>query len=125
MHDRPMTEGGTPPPLNDLDARLKAARGRQKDEEGAGRGPALPAERGAGAGYRVAVELIAGMIFGGLLGWWLDRELGTKPWLMVVLFLLGSAAGMLNAYRAMMRADRTEQEISRPKGSEGDGRKKD
>jgi len=120
-----MTEGGPPPPLKDFDARLKAARSRQKEEESAGRGPALPAERGAGAGYRVAIELIAGMIFGGLLGWWLDRELGTKPWLMVVLFLLGSAAGMLNAYRVMMRADRTEQEISRPKGSEGDGRKKD
>jgi ATP synthase protein I len=119
-----MTEGGSPPPLKDFDARLKAARDRQNDGKNSGPGPALPAERGAGAGYRVAIELIAGMIFGGLLGWWLDRELGTKPWLMVLLFLLGSAAGMLNAYRAMMRADRVEPETSRPTGSDEDGRKK-
>jgi ATP synthase protein I len=120
-----MTERGSPPPLKDLDARLKAARGRQSDGKNDGPGPALPPSTGAGAGYRVAIELIAGMIFGGLLGWWLDRELGTKPWLMVVLFLLGSAAGMLNAYRAMMRADRTEPENDRPAGSDEDGRKKD
>jgi ATP synthase protein I len=120
-----MTEGGSPPPLNDFDARLKAARERQNDGKNSGRGPALPASTGANAGYRVAVELFAGMLGGAGLGWWLDRELGTKPWLMVLLFLLGAAAGLLNAYRAVMRANRTEQENDRPAGSGEDGRKKD
>jgi ATP synthase protein I len=32
------------------------------------------------------------------LDWWLD----TKPWFLVVFFLLGSAAAMLNVYRAAM-----------------------
>jgi ATP synthase protein I len=52
----------------------------------------------------VSVELFAGMLFGGGVGWFLDRWLGTKPWLLVGMFLLGSAAGLLNAYRAIKRA---------------------
>lgn len=111
--------------MNDLDARLKAARRRQDDGKNDGRGPALPPSTGANAGYRVAVELFAGMLGGAGLGWWLDRELGTKPWLMVLLFLLGAAAGLLNAYRAVMRANRTEPENDRPAGPGEDGRKKD
>jgi ATP synthase protein I len=34
------------------------------------------------------------------VGYVLDLWLGTKPWLMVVFFFLGSAAGMLNVFRA-------------------------
>jgi ATP synthase protein I len=50
--------------------------------------------------------LFAGMLFGGGLGWFLDKQFGTKPWLLVGLFLLGSAAGLLNSYRAIKRAER-------------------
>ena len=91
-----------------LGEQVREARQRHDHDQGSGQ-PVLPAERGASAGYRVSVELFAGMLFGGGLGWFLDREFGTRPWLMVVLFLLGSAAGLLNAYRAMMRADREPQ----------------
>lgn len=103
----PMSEGESPPPLKDLDARLRAARERQETVASDKR-PVLRSEQGAGIGYRVSVELFAGMLFGGGVGWFLDRLLGTKPWLMVVLFLLGSAAGLLNAYRAMKRAERDD-----------------
>jgi len=34
-------------------------------------------------------------------GWLLDRWLGTKPWLMIVFFFLGAAAGIMNVYRAV------------------------
>lgn len=106
-----MSEGEPPPPLKDLDARLRAARERQ-DSDPNKQQPVLRSEQGAGAGYRVSVELFAGMLFGGGVGWLLDRLLGTKPWLMVVLFILGSAAGLLNAYRAMKRAERDEDDPS-------------
>jgi ATP synthase protein I len=102
-----MSEGESPPPLKDLDTRLRAARERQDADSGEQQ-PVLRSERGASVGYRVSVELFAGMLFGGGVGWLLDRELGTRPWLMVVLFLLGSAAGLLNSYRAMKRAERDE-----------------
>jgi ATP synthase protein I len=100
-----MTRGNQPPELQDLDARLRAARARE--EAGADRPDesALPAESGTGVGYRVGIELFAGMLFGGGIGWLLDHWLGTKPWLMVVLFILGAAAGLLNSYRAVMQAN--------------------
>ena len=66
--------------MEDFDARLRAARGETKDEagpeprNGAGIGP------GMGMGVRVGVELISGIAVGGLIGYGLDRWLGTKPW---------------------------------------------
>lgn len=58
-----------------------------------------------GLGFRVAVELVAGIAVGGLLGYALDAWLGTKPWLMVVFLFLGAAAGVMNAYRAAKGLD--------------------
>lgn len=49
---------------------------------------------------RAAAELIGGVVVGGALGWFLDQWLNTKPWLFIVCFLLGSAAGMLNIIRS-------------------------
>jgi ATP synthase protein I len=37
-------------------------------------------------------------------GWWLDRRLGTKPYLMLVMLLLGIAAGFRSLYRAARRS---------------------
>jgi ATP synthase protein I len=50
---------------------------------------------------RIGVELVAAMVVAMGAGWLLDRWLGTKPWLMIVFFFLGSAAGIMNVYRAV------------------------
>jgi ATP synthase protein I len=42
------------------------------------------------------------------LGWWLDRELGTGPWLTIVLTGLGVAAAFLQLFRLAGRSDRNE-----------------
>lgn len=52
-----------------------------------------------GRGMKIAAELIGGVIAGSAIGWFLDQWLGTKPWLFIVFFLLGTAAGMLNIIR--------------------------
>ncbi len=116
-----MTDGGGSSPLKDLDARLKAARNRQDEGQGP-QGPVLKGEAGAGVGYRVSVELFAGMLFGGGLGWLLDRWLDTKPWLMVLFFLLGAAAGLLNSYRAVMRVNRVASDDA-SQGARDEGKK--
>ena len=93
-----MARDDRPPPLEDLDARLKAARSRQadmwddkgKDRKTAEMGPAL----------RVGTDLIAGVAVGTFIGWALDRWLGTQPWLMIVFFMLGVAAGFYNIFRS-------------------------
>ncbi len=47
-----------------------------------------------------STELVAGVLVGAALGWLADRLLGTSPWGMIVLLLLGFAAGVLNVMRA-------------------------
>jgi ATP synthase protein I len=54
---------------------------------------------GMAAGMRVVSELVAGVLVGGLIGYGLDYWLGTKPWLLLLCLLLGSAAGFNNVYR--------------------------
>lgn len=85
--------------LDDLDTRLRAARKVAKPPARAS------SHREMGVAYRVLVEMIAGVGVGGFLGWWLDTWLGTRPILLVVLLLLGFAAGGMNAYRAIRAYD--------------------
>ena len=81
--------------LDDLETRLRAARGGPEQQP---RPPSM--QREIGFAYRVLIEMAVGIGFGAFAGWWLDQWLGTRPILMVVLILLGFAAGVLNAYRA-------------------------
>lgn len=55
---------------------------------------------GFARGFRLSSELVAGVAVGALLGWMLDRWLGTSPWGLIVFLLLGFAAGVLNVMRA-------------------------
>ncbi|MFT8244108.1 AtpZ/AtpI family protein [Roseomonas sp. BN140053] len=52
-----------------------------------------------GFGLRAGVEIVSALIAGAGLGWLLDRWLGTSPWLLLVFFVVGGAAGVLNLYR--------------------------
>ena len=54
-------------------------------------------------GLKISAELIGGVVVGGGLGWLLDKGLGTFPWLFILFFLLGSAAGILNIVRQAQR----------------------
>lgn len=45
------------------------------------------------------MDIIVALVVGVGLGLVLDRWLGTSPWLLIVFFFLGAAAGMLNVYR--------------------------
>ncbi len=95
-----MTERDQPAPFKDLDDRLRRA--RVTANEARGNKPGRGASRsGIGFAMRLGVELVAALIVGVAIGYFLDRWLGTKPWLMLVFFLLGSAAGFLNVYRVM------------------------
>lgn len=51
-------------------------------------------------GMRLSAELVGGVVVGFLLGWLVDRGFGTSPWGLIVLVLLGFAAGVLNVMRS-------------------------
>jgi ATP synthase protein I len=55
---------------------------------------------GLARGLRLSTELVAGVVVGGLIGWFLDRWLGISPWGFIVFVLLGFTAGMLNLMRS-------------------------
>nr|WP_275437338.1 AtpZ/AtpI family protein [Roseomonas mucosa] len=54
-----------------------------------------------GLGLRIGAELVSALIVGTVIGMALDRWFGTSPWLLLVFFLVGGAAGVLNLYRVL------------------------
>ena len=84
-------------PLRSLEARLSALK-----EEGADK-PTKPGIAKPMTGYSlafaIATDLVSGVLGGAFLGWLFDRWLETAPWGMVGFFIVGSIAGMWNAYR--------------------------
>ena len=59
--------------------------------------------RGMAYGMRMAAELVGAVIVGAFIGIGLDWLIGTKPWLFLLFFVLGFAAGVLNVVRAYER----------------------
>jgi len=55
---------------------------------------------GLSRGFRLASEFAAAILVGAGLGYLIDMVLPTRPWAMIVLLLLGFAAGVLNVVRA-------------------------
>ena len=53
-----------------------------------------------GQAMRLSSEFVAGVLAGAGLGWALDRALGTRPWGLIGLLLLGFGAGIYNVMRA-------------------------
>lgn len=56
--------------------------------------------RKSGLAYAAAISLFAAVVAGLIVGWLLDRWLGTQPWLLVVGLVLGAAAGFYEFIRA-------------------------
>jgi ATP synthase protein I len=97
-----MAPDENPPSLDEFDAKMRQLRGetgsRDREQQGkAGQRAAF------GGGLQAGVELFAGVGGGVLIGYGLDVWLGTRPVLLIVFFVLGSIAGMMNAYRVMRR----------------------
>jgi ATP synthase protein I len=76
--------------LKALEARLRAAKGQESPDAPRGDGHLTQAQ----AGWRMVTELLAGIGIGFAMGWGLDSLAGTKPLFIVVMTLLGFAAGI-------------------------------
>ena len=55
----------------------------------------------AGIAARAGVELVAGVAVGAGVGYGLDLWLNSSPWMLIICFVLGAAAGIMNVYRAV------------------------
>ena len=94
-----MSEDPPSDPLARLGEKLDKARAQRVPVRKAGGNAGL--QQGLALGLRVGVELVTAVVVAGALGWAIDRWLGTRPWVMLVMLFLGIAAGMLNVYRAV------------------------
>ena len=80
----------------DFKTRLKIAKSKiekqvQSDSE----------KRGSfmGNAFKLGTELVAAVAVGTIIGFILDSWFDTKPWLIIIFFFLGAAAGLLNVIR--------------------------
>jgi ATP synthase protein I len=95
------SEGPPSDPLARLGEQLDKARAARRPGQTTGGNPGL--QQGLALGLRIGIELVTAVVVSVALGWAIDRWLGTRPWVMLVMFFLGIAAGMLNVYRAVTR----------------------
>jgi F0F1-type ATP synthase assembly protein I len=51
---------------------------------------------------QVGTMLVAPMIAGGALGYWLDGKWGLRPWLMLAGLLVGMAGGFVNFFNLVL-----------------------
>jgi len=61
-----------------------------------------------GFAFKLGTELVAAVIVGTIIGFILDTWFGTKPWLIIIFFFLGAAAGMLNVFRTANRMQKED-----------------
>lgn len=56
--------------------------------------------QGMNRAFRQVSEFAAAIIVGGALGYGVDQLVGTRPWAMIILLLLGFIAGVVNVVRS-------------------------
>ena len=56
-----------------------------------------------GNAFKLGTELVAAVGVGTIIGFILDSWFDTKPWLIIIFFFLGTAAGILNVIRTANR----------------------
>jgi ATP synthase protein I len=89
--------------LGSLDHRLSEIRDNRKirtDQPGTESGDSAARASAMARGFRLSSELIAGVVVGAVIGWGFDRLLSTSPFGLIVFFLLGFVAGVVNVVRS-------------------------
>ena len=61
-----------------------------------------------GNAFKLGTELVAAVAVGTIIGFILDSWFDTKPWLIIIFFFLGAAAGILNVIRAAKRMQKED-----------------
>lgn len=65
----------------------------------------------------VGIEMAVSVVIGWGVGWWLDRKFGTQPIWMIVMVVLGVAAGFRSLFRIANEMKRKEEKEQTPERS--------
>ena len=52
-----------------------------------------------GAALKLSTEMVAAVLVGSIIGFILDNWFDSKPWLTIIFFFVGAAAGILNVIK--------------------------
>ena len=83
----------------DLASRIASAKRERDLAEGKAAGNASSDTSGMARGMRMGSEFVAAIMVGPILGYLIDLGLGTTPWGMIILLMVGFAAGVKNVVR--------------------------
>lgn len=85
----------------DLASRIASAKRERDIEDNRASRDASPEMSGMARGMRIGTEFIAAILVGAGFGYLIDLGLGTSPWGLLIMFLVGFAAGILNVTRVV------------------------
>ncbi|WP_245944839.1 AtpZ/AtpI family protein [Pelagibacterium lacus] len=114
---------GTTPPrpqseTSDLGDRIRKAQearaAAQADPQSSRQGDMSTLARG----LRIGAEFVAAILVGSGIGYLIDMVAGTTPWALLIMFMVGFAAGILNVTRVV--AELNAQRSSSPDADETD-----
>ena len=89
----------------DFKTRLKIAKDqflKNEDKESKSKGLFM------GSAFKLGTELVAAAVVGTIIGFILDNWFGTKPWFIIIFFIIGAIAGMLNVIRVAKRMQKED-----------------
>ena len=61
-----------------------------------------------GYAFKLGTELVAAVGIGTIFGFILDNWFGTKPWLIIIFFFFGAAAGLYNVIKVANRMQKED-----------------
>ncbi|WP_224701465.1 AtpZ/AtpI family protein [Devosia aquimaris] len=85
----------------DLASRIASAKRDRAIEDNRASRDASPEMSGMARGMRIGTEFIAAILVGAGFGYLIDLGLGTSPWFLLIMLVVGFAAGILNVTRVV------------------------
>jgi ATP synthase protein I len=105
----------------DIASRIASAKKERDLRDGNASGTVSGDMSGMARGMRIATEFIAAILVGTFIGYLIDLGLGTSPWGLLIMFLVGFAAGIQNVIRVVTVMNAA---AARPSNSDEPGEKR-
>ena len=83
--------------LKEIDVRLKIAKKRIDDNK---RKNNQSRSSVVGNAFKISTELVSTVVVASIIGFILDSWFDTKPWLIIVFFVIGITAGIMNVVKS-------------------------
>ena len=82
---------------DDLKTRLKIAKSKYKNKN---QSDESNEKSSFGKAFQLSTELVSAVLVATIIGFILDNWFDTKPWLIIIFFFIGVAAGIMNVIRS-------------------------